>query len=105
DVFAPGVAINSTMPNNEYKEQQGTSMAAAVVAGLAAMLSSYYPHLSAKDVKHIIHKSHVKMDQRVRLRTEGKSKRVYLDEISVLGGIVNAYNAVMEANRYLASKK
>lgn len=105
DVFAPGVAINSTMPNNEYKELQGTSMAAPVVAGLAAMLRSYYPQLSAKEVKDIILKSVVKVDQRVRVRKDGSSKRVYLDEISVSGGIVNAYNAVMEANRYLASKK
>lgn len=105
DVFAPGVSINSTMPNNEYKDQQGTSMAAPVVAGLAAMLRSYYPQLSAKEVKDIILKSVVKVDQRVRVRKEGSSKRVYLDEISVSGGIVNAYNAVMEANRYLASKK
>src|SRR5690606_21713510 len=105
DVFAPRVAINSTMPSNVYKEQQGTSMAAHVVAGLAAMLRSYYPQLSAKEVKDIILKSVVKVDQRVRVRKDGSSKRVYLDEISVSGGIVNAYNAEMEANRYLASKK
>lgn len=104
DVFAPGVSINSTMPNNQYKEQQGTSMAAPVVAGVAAMLRSYYPQLSAKEVKDIILKSVVKVDKRVRVRKDGSNKRVYLDEISVSGGIVNAYNAVMEANRYLASK-
>jgi subtilisin family serine protease len=105
DVFAPGVAINSTMPENEYKEQQGTSMASPVVAGLAALLRSYYPQLTAKEVKDIILKSVVKVDQKVRVKKDGSNKRVYLDEISVAGGIVNAYNAVMEANSYLANKK
>lgn len=105
DVFAPGVAINSTMPGNTYKEQQGTSMAAPVVSGLAALLRSYYPQLTAKEVKDIILKSVVKVDQKVRVKRDGASKRVYLDEISVSGGIVNAYNAILEANNYLLSKK
>jgi subtilisin family serine protease len=93
------------MPENEYKEQQGTSMASPVVAGLAALLRSYYPQLTAKEVKDIILKSVVKVDQKVRVKKDGSNKRVYLDEISVAGGIVNAYNAVMEANSYLANKK
>ncbi|HMR18937.1 MAG TPA: S8 family peptidase [Sphingobacterium sp.] len=105
DVFAPGVSINSTMPDNKYKAQQGTSMAAPVVSGLAAILRSYYPQLTAKEVKDIILKSVAKVDQKVRVRQEGSSKRVYLDEISVSGGIVNAYNAIKEANNYLATKK
>lgn len=105
DVFAPGVAINSTMPENTYKEQQGTSMAAPVVSGLAALIWSYYPQLTATEVKEIIMKSVVKVDQKVRVKQDGSSKKVYLDEISVSGGIVNAYNAIVEANKYVANKK
>ncbi|ERJ61014.1 S8 family peptidase [Sphingobacterium paucimobilis] len=105
DVFAPGVAINSTMPENEYKEQQGTSMAAPVVSGLAAIIRSYYPQLSATEVKEVILKSVTKVDQKVKVKQEGASKKVYLDEISVSGGIVNAYNAIVEANKYIANKK
>lgn len=105
DVFAPGVEIYSTMPENEYKYQQGTSMAAPVVAGLAAMLRSYYPELSAKEVKDIILNSVTKVDQKVKIKKDGSTRKVYLDEISVTGGIVNAYNAVVEANKYLANKK
>ncbi len=105
DVYAPGVAINSTMPENSYKEQQGTSMAAPVVAGLAALLRSYYPELTAKETKDIIMKSVTKVDQKVKIKAEGSTKKVYLDEISVSGGIVNAYNAVVEATNYLNSKK
>ncbi|WP_164108581.1 MULTISPECIES: S8 family peptidase [Sphingobacterium] len=105
DVFAPGVAINSTMPENQYKEQQGTSMAAPVVSGLAAILRSYYPQLSAEEVKDVILKSVTKVDQKVKVKQDGSSKKVYLDEISVSGGIVNAYNAVVEANKKISSKK
>ncbi len=105
DVFAPGVAINSTMPENQYKEQQGTSMAAPVVSGLAAILRSYYPELTAVQVKNIILKSAVKVDQKVKVKQEGASKKVYLDEISVSGGIANAYNAIVEANKQTSNKK
>lgn len=100
DVFAPGVKINSTMPESTYKEQQGTSMAAPVVTGLAAILRAYYPHLTAKEVKDIILKSATKVDQKVKIRKDGRTERVYLDEISVSGGIANAYEAVVLADQY-----
>lgn len=105
DVFAPGVEIYSTMPENTYKYQQGTSMAAPVVAGLAAILRSYYPELTASEVKQIIMNSVTKVDQKVKVKRDGSTKKVYLDEISVSGGIVNAYNAIVEANKYLTNKK
>lgn len=105
DVFAPGVKINSTMPESEYKEQDGTSMAAPVVAGLAALLRSYYPELSASEVKAIILKSVTKVDEKVKVQMDGASKKVYLDEISVTGGIVNAKQAIEEADRYIKTKK
>lgn len=105
DVFAPGVKINSTMPGSTYKEQDGTSMAAPVVSGLAAMIRSYYPALSAKEVKAIILKSVTKVDEKVKIKEDGNTKKVYLDEISVTGGIVNAKQAIEEAERYIQIKK
>ncbi|MGJ1203649.1 S8 family peptidase [Sphingobacterium lactis] len=105
DVFAPGVKINSTVPESKYKEEQGTSMAAPVVAGLAAMIRAYYPTLSAEQVKQVIMNSVTKVDQKVKVKKDGSSKKVYLDEISTSGGIVNAYKAIAEANKLLSSKK
>ncbi len=105
DVFAPGVKINSTMPESTYKEQNGTSMAAPVVSGLAVLLRSYYPELTAKEVKDIILKSVTKVDEKVRISIDGSTKKVYLDEISVSGGIVNAKAAIEEADRYVREKK
>jgi len=106
DVFAPGLYINSTAPHSEYKEEQGTSMAAPVVAGLAGMLRSYYPQLSALETKEIIMNSVTKLDDSVRIKLEdGSYKTVKLADISISGGIVNAYMAVQKANEYLIKKK
>ncbi|GAA4187220.1 S8 family peptidase [Sphingobacterium ginsenosidimutans] len=106
DVFAPGVRINSTIPDSKYKEEQGTSMAAPVVAGLAAMIRSYYPNLSAAETKQIILESVVKPEQTVQVKiSEEATKTVRFADISVTGGIVNAYNAIIKAEEFSSKKK
>lgn len=99
DVFAPGVSINSTMPFGKYKANDGTSMAAPVVSGLAALIWSYYPEFDHIQVKDIIMKSVVKSDQKVKVKTPGGASKVSLSDISVTGGIVNAYNALVLAEQ------
>lgn len=42
EVYAPGEAMLSTLPNSRYGKLNGTSMAAPVVSGIAALLRSYY---------------------------------------------------------------
>jgi cell wall-associated protease len=99
DVFAPGVKINSTMPDSKYKDNDGTSMASPVVAGLAALLWSHYPSLSAVQIKDLIIKSVVKPDQKVKISENGVNNKVLLSEISISGGVVNAYNAFVLAQQ------
>jgi subtilisin family serine protease len=53
DVFAPGVKIYSTVPHS-YAYHDGTSMASPVVTGIAALIRSYFPQLSAEQVKYAI---------------------------------------------------
>lgn len=99
DVFAPGVDIYSTIPDNQYKPNSGTSMASPVVSGLAAVLMSYYPTLSTQQIKEIITKSVIKIDSKV-FRPEdesSKKKEVKFSKLSSSGGIVNAYKAVKMA--------
>lgn len=103
DVFAPGVKINSTFPKSTYKENDGTSMASPVVAGLAALIWSYYPELSAIQVKDVIMKSVTKVDTKVKVKDASGSKKVAFSEISVSGGIVNAYNALQLVQKMPAS--
>ncbi|MCD2421475.1 S8 family peptidase [Niabella pedocola] len=99
DVFAPGVQIYSTLPGgNVYGNQQGTSMAAPVVTGLAALIMSYYPELSAVQVKEIIERSVVKPAEKVTNPENGAM--VSLSELSTTGGIINAYEAVKLADTY-----
>ncbi|EAY29712.1 S8 family peptidase [Microscilla marina] len=104
DVFAPGVAIYSTTPDNKYADHDGTSMAAPVVSGVAALLMSYFPKLSATDVKEIILKSSVKYTDKEINKPGGKSSIVF-SELSVTGGIVNVYQAVKMAKKWKPKKK
>ena len=93
DVFAPGVKIYSTVPGgNTYQNLQGTSMASPVVAGLAAFIMSYYPTLSATQVKNIIEKS--SKDPGTEVKNPGNDEMVKLSELSRSGGIINAYEAM-----------
>lgn len=91
DVFAPGVLIYATVPGGDYQFLQGTSMASPVVAGLAALIKSYYPKLKAKQLKALIEDSAIKVDYRSPVRGVGDA--VSLRDISRTGGIVNAYEA------------
>jgi subtilisin family serine protease len=100
DVFAPGVDIYSTVPGSGYKSLSGTSMAAPVVAGLAALIRSYYPKLTAVQVKEIIMNSVVKVDHDVHVVQKGKKVKVPFADVCVSGGIVNAYQALKMAASY-----
>ncbi len=93
DVFSPGVEIYSTIPENEYKEQQGTSMASPVVAGVAALLMSYFPDLTAAQVREIISQSSRKFDGLKVVKPDNK-EAVDFNTLSRSGGLVNAYEAV-----------
>ena len=94
DAFAPGVQIYSTTPDNNYKAYDGTSMAAPATSGVAALLMSYFPDLSVKQVKGIILKSSRKFDNLEVLKPGKDGKKVNFNELSVTGGIINAYKAV-----------
>jgi cell wall-associated protease len=98
DIFAPGEAIFSTMPGGEYDFQGGTSMAAPAVAGLAALIRSYYPSLTAPQVKKVIMESGIAPKVKVVLGNEGDLE-AYLHEVSKSGKIANAYNALILAGQ------
>jgi len=103
DIFAPGYQILSTTPEQGYEKFSGTSMAAPVAAGVAAMLRSYFPDLTAVQVKEIIMQSSVPLTQKVK--KPGSDDLVMLSDLSVSGGIVSAYNAVKLAEKTKGKKK
>jgi subtilisin family serine protease len=96
DVFAPGVDIYSTVPGSKYEEKSGTSMASPATAGVAALLKSYFPNLTAAQIKKIILESTAKAPD-LRVKKPGTEEIVKFEDLSATGGIVNAYNAVKMA--------
>ena len=100
DLFAPGVDLYSTTPDQTYESLSGTSMAAPVVSGVAALLMSYYPDLTVEQVKDIMLKSAVKMNK-LKVNSPGEiGKQVKFSSLSRTGGVVNALEAVKLAESY-----
>jgi subtilisin family serine protease len=95
DVFAPGMKIYATVPNNKFKYEQGTSMASPNAAGVAALILSYYPNLKASQVKTIMMKSGTELGFEVEIGE--KQEKIPFNKASVSGKIVNAYNALKMA--------
>lgn len=98
DVFAPGAKIYSTVPENEYKTLGGTSMAAPAVAGIAALIRSYYPKLSAAQVKQIILDSGLAVPAKVVVGGKAEDVRPFAD-LSKSAKMANAYNALVMAQQ------
>lgn len=97
DIFSPGNEIYATIPNNKYRYLQGTSMASPNAAGVAALIRSYYPNLTASQVKHILMDSGTPISTTVVIGEE-KTKMPFADTC-VSGKIVNAYNALLMAGQ------
>ena len=107
DIYAPGVGIYSTVPQNKYEKYNGTSMASPEVAGVAALVRSYYPELSASQVKHIIMNSGTKIDMEVSKPIKSKGDeptKISFSKLSVSGSVVNAYNALKLAEKMVNKK-
>jgi cell wall-associated protease len=105
DVFAPGVDILSTVPGGGYERESGTSMAAPVVSGLAALIMSYYPNLSAADVKRIILDSSTRYAEQKVVRPGAENgEQVTFGSLSITGGVVNAYSALKLAEQMSSTK-
>ncbi len=104
DVFAPGVQIYSTTPDNNYQSLDGTSMAAPATSGVAALLMSYYPGLTALQVKDIITKSSRKFENLDVTKPGKPGEKVNFNELSISGGIINAYEAVKMAESMTGNK-
>jgi len=100
DIFAPGDEIFSTLPNSNYGVEGGTSMAAPAVAGMAALIRSLYPQLTAVQVKGIILDSGLSIPMKVRVGEE----ELFLAEFCVSGKIANLYTALLLAEQVAAGK-
>lgn len=96
DVFAPGAQIYSTTPENEYSTFGGTSMAAPAVAGVAALVWSQYPKLTAAQVKQIILDSGLAVTTKVVVGGDANNIQAF-GALTKSAKMVNAYNALVMA--------
>jgi subtilisin family serine protease len=96
DVLAPGNKIYSTLPGkNNHGYLSGTSMAGPIVSNIAALIRSYFPLLSAQEVKNIIMKSvWTPTDKEMSFAVPQRDSSKTLAAIAKAGGIVNAANAI-----------
>ncbi len=85
-VFAPGTNIYTTINTGGYTNVGGTSFAAPIVAGIAALLKSYNPELTAKQIKEAI--------------VAGVDKIDALEEYCSSGGRVNAFKAFQQVHNH-----
>ena len=96
DIFAPGYDIYSLTPENEYEYLSGTSMASPAVSGVASLVLSYFPKISAVKLKEIILESGIEVN--INVDHAGK-ENIPFKSISKTGKIVNAYNALIAASK------
>jgi subtilisin family serine protease len=98
DIFAPGGEIYSTMPDSKYDFNGGTSMAAPAVSGIAALIRSYFPKLTAPQVKKIIMQSGLSTKTNVVVGGDADNTATF-DKISRSGKMANAFNALILASQ------
>ncbi len=109
DVFAPGSQIYSTLPSGTtYGFEDGTSMASPVVAGVAGLLRSYFPKLSAEQIKQAINNGAISLGAGIKTlkpNKDGLNEEVPLSNLCKTGGLLNAFGAVEAAEKLNESTK
>lgn len=96
DLFAPGVDVVSTVPGGKTAPESGTSMAAPVVSGVAALLLSYFPSLTPAQVREIIIET-IRPLPDLEVNQPGGEATVKFGTLSRTGGVIDAYAAVRRA--------
>ena len=98
DIFAPGLQVYSSVLDGKYEYLNGTSMAAPNVTGVAVVLRSFYPKLSASPIKHILMASGIDMNE--KLKKPNSEDILAPFSYSISGKTVNLYNALLYASNY-----
>jgi subtilisin family serine protease len=106
DLLSPGEKIYSTLPNQIFGFQNGTSMSAPIVSHIAGLIRAYFPKLTAKEVKEILLQSCV-TPKITNTPTPNFEKAVpkAISEICATGGIINAALSVQNASNYISKRK
>ncbi len=97
DIYAPGVDLISLDSSNTYNQSSGTSIAAPVASGIAALILSYYPELTPQELITILIESSYKIKKPKKVLVPGLSSderdKMKFSTLSKSGGVINAYDA------------
>ena len=104
DIYAPGTDIYSSYMGDTYQKGTGEGMASATVAGVAALVKSYFPKLTGSQIRDILLKSvtsrkGIEVEKGIRVNDSPSQDLFLFDDLCISGGIVNAYQAILEAEK------
>ena len=85
NVFAPGLLIDVTSPTNSYTNSSGTSFAAPLTSGVAALVKTAFPHFSPGEIR-----------EQIRMTAESIDETNFAYPGLYGRGRVNAFRAVTE---------
>ena len=109
DIFAPGVDIVSLDSSNTYIKTSGTSIAAPIVTGIAALILSYYPELTPQELIEIIMNSSYKVQKPKKVfipnLSTDKIEKAKFNSLSKSGGIINLFSAFKYIEKKTGAKK
>lgn len=71
ELVAAGLQVRSTLPNNKYRDWDGTSMSAPHVSGAAAIIWSHFPQCSAQRIRETLTQTAIDLGQEGRDSTFG----------------------------------
>ncbi|WP_099290516.1 MULTISPECIES: S8 family serine peptidase [unclassified Butyricimonas] len=104
DLFAPGMDIYAAYMGDTYKTGTGAGLASATVAGVAALVKAYYPNLMGAQIREILletvtSRRGVEIEKGIVVNGKRAQDLFLFDDLCLSGGIVNAYQAVVAADK------
>lgn len=109
DLFAPGIDVYSAYTGDTYQKGTGSVLSAASVAGVAALVKAYYPELTGTQIRDILLQSvtsrkDVEVEKGIVVGNSQMQDMYLFQDLCLSGGIVNAYNAVVAADKLVNNK-
>ncbi|MCB6971631.1 MULTISPECIES: S8 family serine peptidase [Butyricimonas] len=104
DLFAPGRDIYSTYTGDTYQTGNAIGFAAATTVGVAALMKAYYPELTGTQIRNILLESvtsrkDAEVEKAIVVNGQHTQDLFLFGDLCLSGGIINAYQAVVAADK------
>lgn len=99
DLYAPGVSVYAAYNGDTYQSGSSTYLSSATVAGVAALIRTYYPELPVAQLRKILietctSRKGVEVEKGIRVKGKNAQDMFLFDELCISGGIINAFKAL-----------